>query len=363
MGDARGRWARWDLQENTANGKYMENNQAAWNRLSFGWSQPAFAEASHMLNTTHSSRIPVVILAGFLGAGKTTFLREILPLLAAGPRLPFVILNDFLNAEIDSASLREFTDEIRAIAAGCVCCDAADGLVDALDAVPAEVDPIVLIEANGTTDPYPLLEVITTDSLLAGRFGPLRQVVVINETRWQKRLLPWDRKLERAQLETASHIFCNRSHKASVRQQHRVREDLATYNPRAIRTTPEGLAAELMGNAGMSVEGVARMEPIGHAHHHAAARIPLPVIAESQLRCWLLALSREILRVKGVALLSDGSVRHFQRTDDPGEAPSMMGGVLPDGMEPCAILIGPRVDADAAMALLGEVCASPSSEP
>lgn len=309
------------------------------------------------------SRIPVVILAGFLGAGKTTFLREILPLLAAGPRPPYVILNDFLNAEVDSASLREFTDEIRAIAAGCVCCDAADGLVEALDAVPADIHPVVLIEANGTTDPFPLLEVITTDPQLAGRFGPVRQVVVINETRWQKRLFPWDRKLERAQLQTASHISTNRGHKAPVKQQHRVREDIATHNPSAVRTTPANLAAELAQGETSAPPVVGGGTPIGHVHHHAAARIAMPALTEDELRRWLRALSHDILRAKGFAILTDGSVRHFQRTDDPDEPPAMMVGALPDGLEPCAILIGPRVDADAAKDLLASIRNHPSPAP
>ena len=298
--------------------------------------------------------IPVVILAGFLGAGKTTFLREILPLLADGPRPPYVILNDFLNAEVDSASLREFTDEVQAIAAGCVCCDAADGLVDALDAVPTDIHPIVLIEANGTTDPYPLLEIISSDPHLAGRFGPVRQVAIINETRWQKRLFPWDRKLERAQLQTASHITTNRGHKASVRQQQRVRHDIANLNPHALHTTPAKLAAELADETASHpppVTGTAT--PIGHVHHHAAAKINLPALTEDQLRRWLAALPRDIPRVKGVAMLAgDGSVRHFQRTDDPAEPPHLMKGLLPEGIAPCAILIGPSVNAKAAEDLL-----------
>lgn len=299
--------------------------------------------------------IPVVVLAGFLGAGKTTFLREILPQLAAGPRPPYVILNDFLNAEVDSASLREFTDEVRAIAAGCVCCDAADGLVDALDAVPAMLDPVVIIEANGTSDPYPLLEVIATDASLAGRFGPVRQVVVINESRWQRRLFPWDRNLERAQLRTASHIFTNRGHKASLRQQHRVRRDIEELNPHAIRTDPRQLANELANEQLSPFPAPGGRAPAAHHHHHAAARIGLPVLSEIQLRQWLSALPRDILRVKGVCRLADGSIRHFQRTDDPDEPPAMMNGVLPDGMGPCAILIGPRVDSAAARALLDAV--------
>ncbi len=307
-----------------------------------------------MSASTITDRIPVVVLAGFLGAGKTTFMREILPLLAAGPRPPYVILNDFLNAEVDSATLREFTDEVRAIAAGCVCCDAADGLVDALDAVPVDIRPVVLIEANGTTDPYPLLEVITADPQLAGRFGPVRQVVVMNESRWQKRWFPWDRRLERAQLQTASHIHTNRGHKASPRQQHRVRQDIATHNPRAVHTTPTRLAAELAGELPPQTKPAAvAVSSAGHAHHHAAARIDMPPLTEDQLRRWLAALPRDILRVKGVARLAgEGGVRHFQRTDDPDEPPHLMKGALPPETNPCAILIGPAVDAGAVEELL-----------
>lgn len=311
----------------------------------------------------HTS-IPIVILTGFLGAGKTSFLRELLPQLAIGPRPPYVILNDFLNAEVDSASLREFTDEIRAIAAGCVCCDAADGLVEALDAVPAALNPVVIIEANGTTDPYPLLEVIATDPQLAGRFGPVRQVVVINETRWQKRLFPWDRKLERAQLQTASHLYTNRGHKASVRQQHRVRQDIAELNPHAVRTNPDQLVAELVDEETKAFPATGGGRPVGHHHHHhAAARIELPVVSEDQLRQWLMVLPRDILRVKGVCQLADGSICHFQRTDDPEEEPALMKGCLPKGVEPCAILIGPHVNAEVAGALLEEIRNRPSPTP
>lgn len=304
-------------------------------------------------------RIPVVILVGFLGAGKTTFLREMLPLLAAGPRAPYVILNDFLNADVDSAALRELTREVRSIAAGCVCCDAADGLLDALEAVPADLEPVVVIEANGATEPDPLLEMLAAAPSLVVRFGPVRQVAVINEARWQKRLLPWDRKLERAQLRTASHIATNRAHKASVRQQMRVRADLAALNPRAIRTTPADLAAEIAANDEPVATAMATLDGrAGHSHHHAAARVALPVLGEDALLRWLRALPREILRIKGVALLDTGEIRHFQRTDDPDEPPAMMRGMLPDGMQPCAILIGPGVDAAAASRLLDDLLAA-----
>ncbi len=58
-------------------------------------------------------RIPILIVAGFLGAGKTTFIRDLLPRLVNGPRAAYVILNDFLNAAIDASTLKGLGAEIK----------------------------------------------------------------------------------------------------------------------------------------------------------------------------------------------------------------------------------------------------------
>lgn len=50
---------------------------------------------------------PLILVVGFLGAGKTTFLRELLPLLEARGLEPFVIINDYANAKVDASSLRK----------------------------------------------------------------------------------------------------------------------------------------------------------------------------------------------------------------------------------------------------------------
>ncbi len=45
---------------------------------------------------------PLVLLVGFLGAGKTTYLRALIPALTAEGLQPHVIINDYQNARVDA---------------------------------------------------------------------------------------------------------------------------------------------------------------------------------------------------------------------------------------------------------------------
>lgn len=49
---------------------------------------------------------PTVLISGFLGAGKTTFLHRLLPPLAERGLAPYVLINDYRNAEVDASGLR-----------------------------------------------------------------------------------------------------------------------------------------------------------------------------------------------------------------------------------------------------------------
>jgi G3E family GTPase len=291
-----------------------------------------------------TEKIPVLIVAGFLGAGKTTFIRELIPRLAAGPRAPYVILNDFLNAAIDAFSLSGLGAEIKGLAAGCVCCDDSTSLVDAILQVPTSIRPILIIEANGTTDPFRLIELLTLTASVRDLLGPILQVTVINESRWGKRWLPGDKYTERAQVRTASAILTNRSEAASQKQQQRLRSDLLELNPRAPLLDPDSLTDLLLREAEAGALPVPdTSNPIEHTHSHVAVRLEPPAMNEEHLRQWLLSLPRDVLRVKGLVRLSDTEMAYFNRTDDPFEAPRIIKARIQDGMEPSVVFIGPAL--------------------
>lgn len=292
--------------------------------------------------TTSAERIPILIVAGFLGAGKTTFIRELLPRLVGGSRAPYVILNDFLNAMIDAHTLRGLGAEIKTLAAGCVCCEDPSSLVRAILDVSASIRPLLIIEANGATDPYALIETITLAPDLRDIVGPVLQVTIINEARWGKRRLPGDKHNEKAQVRTASVILTNRGERATDIQLQHFRNDLQQLNPTAPVLDMDSLVQILL--TGIALDTLLApnpSDPIPHQHLHVAVQLAPPTMSEECLRQWLISLPSEVLRVKGLVRLSDTEMAYFNRTDDPFETPRIIKIDAEAGMEPAVVFIGP----------------------
>jgi G3E family GTPase len=103
--------------------------------------------------------IPVHIVGGFLGTGKTTLIRDQLQA-RRGEQLA-VLVNDFGEASLDEAILasdRPF--EITNIPGGCVCCTAPEGFVDALGAIVERGPDRLIIEPTGLARPQDLVDTI-----------------------------------------------------------------------------------------------------------------------------------------------------------------------------------------------------------
>jgi len=109
--------------------------------------------------------LPVTVIGGYLGAGKTTLVNHLLRQ-AAGRRLA-VLVNDFGALPIDAALIEGRDGEVLSLAGGCVCCSYGSDLVGALLDLPSRVLGIdhVLLETSGVALPG---AVAATLSLLAG---------------------------------------------------------------------------------------------------------------------------------------------------------------------------------------------------
>jgi G3E family GTPase len=122
------------------------------------------------------SRLPVTIVTGFLGAGKTTLVRRFLE--TPEGRGTALIVNEFGAEGIDDALLRESSDEVTLLGNGCLCCNTRSDLQVALRRLVSDRDRgkiphfgRVLIETSGLADLSPILQTFSTDRALGGEFA------------------------------------------------------------------------------------------------------------------------------------------------------------------------------------------------
>ncbi|MBW6526086.1 cobalamin biosynthesis protein CobW [Sphingomonas sp. RHCKR7] len=142
------------------------------------------------------SKVPVTVVTGFLGAGKTTLISHLIR--HAGGRRLAVVVNEFGTLGVDGAILEHCAipdcpaENIVELANGCICCTVADDFIPTIErllALEPRADHI-LIETSGLALPKPLLKAfdwpairsrVTVDGVIAladaeavaaGRFAP-----------------------------------------------------------------------------------------------------------------------------------------------------------------------------------------------
>ena len=131
--------------------------------------------------------IPLNVLTGFLGAGKTSLLNRLI----ADPALAetAVIINEFGDVGLDHLLVREISEGVVLLQSGCLCCTLRGDLVDALEQLLRDLDNgratfrRVILETTGLADPAPVLQTAMAHPYLAMRYrldGVITVVDAIN---------------------------------------------------------------------------------------------------------------------------------------------------------------------------------------
>jgi cobalamin biosynthesis protein CobW len=296
---------------------------------------------------TDLAKIPVTIITGFLGSGKTTLMRHLMQN-PQGKRLA-VLVNEFGDVGVDGDILKSCADEncpvenIVELANGCICCTVADDFIptiEALMALPTRPDHI-LIETSGLALPKPLLKAfdwpairsrITVDGVITvadaeavgeGRFAP--DVGAVDAQRAADASIDHETPLSEVfedQLACADIVLLSKADLATPAQMEAARAVIAAESPRqlpVIEMTEGRIDPRLILGLNAAAEDDLAARPSHHDgaddHEHDdfnSIVVTIPEVADAQfLTDAIIRLAREqkILRVKGYVAITGKPMR------------------------------------------------------
>lgn len=311
-------------------------------------------------------KTPLILVVGFLGAGKTTFLQALVSALDNVGLKASIFINDYQNARIDAERFRGLADSVTALNGDCVCCSSRTELLAALEKFQHEPGRVLLIETNGTTDSEMLLETLAFAPALK-KFTPPVQFSVIDGQRWQRRF--WHNALERDQVRTANYLHISRTDTIPHERIQVVEESLAELGIHARRIGPAAFASEIASlpdSDYSSCSGFSNAQELSHQHDHshhdhshhdhsdhrhsrhhfASCEIPLPAsVSKQDFENLLSSLSEEVLRTKGLVVLREdpGEYQVFQKVGHDGSVQYFPIGRNPTLRDPVALFIGPQL--------------------
>jgi G3E family GTPase len=330
---------------------------------------------------TRTKPLPLLLLTGFLGSGKTTTLGHWLSHTDVPLKRTAVIINDFGSVNVDAALLARRQLELRSITGGCVCCQSFEDLVAQVAALAENPDfDLVWIETSGLADPEEVLDHLSAPELQESTV--IRRVILIVDASdfpcsWR------GRAVQEEQVRYADLILLNKTDRLDEAARQRVEISLRKINPsaRIVPTRRGEVAPNVLSEAGTTTavlpvhnhshehsvggqEDTAAQRPAATAEHehvhdddhdhdhnlpHAASTLFLPLAApveRSAFQRFLGSLPSSVFRAKGFIRLADcpAQLHTFQQVRDQSELlllPLENGPDLTTGL----VFIGPHLDA------------------
>jgi G3E family GTPase len=140
--------------------------------------------------TKRMARIPVTLVTGFLGSGKTTLINKAL----RAPELSrtVVVVNEFGEVGLDHKLYANSNDAVIVLENGCLCCTVRSDLVTTLnnlfhDRQAGRIAPFnnVVIETSGLAEPGPVLQAFLSEPTLDGLYRVGRVLTLVDAVNWQ----------------------------------------------------------------------------------------------------------------------------------------------------------------------------------
>jgi G3E family GTPase len=106
--------------------------------------------------------IPITVVTGFLGAGKTSLVNGLVAARSGGERIG-VVVNEAGEIGLDGELLGDAADDVVEIADGCVCCTSQGELLEAITRLHRAAGRLdrIIVETSGLADPGPVVEALS----------------------------------------------------------------------------------------------------------------------------------------------------------------------------------------------------------
>ncbi|CAK7256966.1 MULTISPECIES: CobW family GTP-binding protein [unclassified Shinella] len=256
--------------------------------------------------TRQAGPIPVTVIGGFLGAGKTTLVNHIL---GGDHELKIaVMVNDFGAINIDAALITSTEGGLYSLSNGCVCCGMNQGLVEQLEELLSariDIDHIV-IEASGVADPARIMDTVRY-ARFAGRLRGDAIVVLVDAAGFDGAIAAAP-GLAEAQVGSADLLILNKTDLVSRDILDAWHARWAFPDTRTIETTNARVPFDLLFAGGFPSRGASSPFAAVPVHEQAESvtwRHDGPIDAK-RLHGVLAALPARIYRAKGFVQASDG---------------------------------------------------------
>ena len=266
--------------------------------------------------------IPVSILTGFLGSGKTTILAHLMrePELADTA----VIINEFGDVGLDHDLIESSDETLVTLQTGCLCCKIQGDLVATLNdllarraaGVVSNFERIV-IETSGLADPAPILQGLMIDDALTGHIALARVVTVVDAVNGKATLT---RQPEaRKQVAVADQLVMSKLDLADDTTS-TLRDAVTAINPSApMQEVHHGaLNPDLLFPTTTSLSGAfdsaAGLPPPDHAHRHHDTITTFAIVRDTPIAAVALSLffealadhcGADLLRLKGLVHVAE----------------------------------------------------------
>jgi Putative GTPases (G3E family) len=234
-------------------------------------------------------RIPALIVGGFLGSGKTTFIiRSLLPKFKE--KRIAILVNDFGKVNYDKIRLYQESMEVYGVEGGCFCCELGGELLSALAQIKRKEPEFLIVETSGLSDPSPIYYSLETSGyvveLIIGVFGLDMEDDVLKTA------------LVQSQIDSAHCLVLT---KADLLSNAQLREKLEFFHSyqKPLFLAKEGFVDEDIHK----LFGTLKTPPALKGHHSVFDSITLHLdgyYSKQELESFLLNLPKGVYRVKGV---------------------------------------------------------------